>query len=118
MGELVREELQRGYTKEYSLKPKKGRCLIFDHALLHQGAPITHGEKFIIRTDIVLKRVENDQPDMTYLTDPDYFKMLYYYKIAANYECQGMVNVSSEYYERALSLRMHFPRKLQQLHIE
>ncbi|KAG2378120.1 hypothetical protein C9374_008742 [Naegleria lovaniensis] len=112
MGELVREELERGYTSEFSLKPKKGRVLLFDHVLLHQGAPIPSGFlKYIIRTDLVFTRVENPTPDLSYLQDEYYWKMLYYYKIAANYECHGFVDVSSELYERALSLRMHYPRK-------
>ncbi|KAL9646430.1 hypothetical protein ABK040_006428 [Willaertia magna] len=111
MGELVREEIARGMSKEFSLQPKKGRIVVFDHHLLHQGSPLISGEKYIIRTDIVLTRVENTSPDLSYMKDPDYQKMLYLYRIAAEYEVRGRVDMSSDCYERALSMRLHFPKR-------
>jgi len=42
--------------EEYRVWPKSGMALLFYHKLLHQGAPITHGRKYILRTDVMYTR--------------------------------------------------------------
>jgi len=41
----------------YDVQPRKGSALVFDHNLLHQGAEVTRGQKYSVRTDIMFKRV-------------------------------------------------------------
>jgi hypothetical protein len=36
-----------------SLTPQTGDCLVFDHRLLHEGAQVIKGEKFILRSDVM-----------------------------------------------------------------
>ena len=43
------------YTK-YVVKAKQGRCVIFRHDVLHAGAPITEGTKYVLRTDIIFRQ--------------------------------------------------------------
>jgi hypothetical protein len=105
MDETIKEEMERGYTVDFKLDPKPGMCIIFDHMILHEGAPVTQGEKFIARTDLVFHRYENNSPSNEWQVDPNYRKMVRYYKQAAEAECQGDVTLSSELYERALSIR-------------
>ncbi|WP_459209224.1 2OG-Fe(II) oxygenase [Aquimarina rhabdastrellae] len=38
-----------------SIIPKKGKLVIFDHQLWHKGAKVTHGNKYILRSDILIK---------------------------------------------------------------
>ncbi|MDH7446426.1 2OG-Fe(II) oxygenase [Aquimarina sp. 2201CG14-23] len=36
--------------------PKKGKLVIFDHQIWHKGAKVTQGNKYILRSDIIVKR--------------------------------------------------------------
>ncbi len=55
-----------GNTDFYTLKtdnnpiktivPKKGKLIVFDHRLWHKGALVTKGDKYILRSDIIIKR--------------------------------------------------------------
>ena len=38
------------------IKPKKGKLLIFDHRIWHQGAKVFSGNKYILRSDIYVNR--------------------------------------------------------------
>jgi hypothetical protein len=39
-----------------SVVPKTGYALVFDHGLRHQGAEVTHGTKYVLRSDILFER--------------------------------------------------------------
>jgi len=39
-----------------SITPKKGTLIIFDHRIWHQGAIITQGNKYILRSDVFVNR--------------------------------------------------------------
>ena len=41
---------------QYSLRPAPGKVLVFAHDILHEGAPVLKGRKYIIRSDIMYKR--------------------------------------------------------------
>ena len=44
--------------RKYDVKPKTGRVLIFQHrGLLHDGAEVTSGIKYTLRTDLMFKKV-------------------------------------------------------------
>lgn len=36
--------------------PAAGRALLFDHRLMHQGAPVREGRKYVLRTDLMFAR--------------------------------------------------------------
>lgn len=38
------------------IKPQTGMALIFPHAMRHQGAPIHHGSKYVLRTDVMYQK--------------------------------------------------------------
>ena len=44
-----------GHTdfEAHSVAPKSGMALCFRHELLHQGAPLTSGQKYVLRSDIM-----------------------------------------------------------------
>lgn len=45
-----------------SLKAKQGDCLIFDHKILHEGAQVLSGKKYIVRSEIMYQRTsEGDE---------------------------------------------------------
>lgn len=41
------------------LKPTVGMCLIFNQNILHEGATVTSGLKYFVRTDILYKKIES-----------------------------------------------------------
>lgn len=57
----VAEELRGGETilhhpvedQTYRVHPRPGRVVVFDHGILHEGALVTAGRKYCIRTDVM-----------------------------------------------------------------
>lgn len=41
---------------ERSVKPKPGRALLFNHHVLHEGAVVTSGLKYAVRSDVMYRR--------------------------------------------------------------
>ena len=39
-----------------SVVPETGHALVFEHGLRHQGAEVTHGTKYVLRSDILFER--------------------------------------------------------------
>lgn len=39
-----------------SVKPREGSALLFNHHLLHQGATVTRGLKYVVRSDVMYRR--------------------------------------------------------------
>jgi predicted 2-oxoglutarate/Fe(II)-dependent dioxygenase YbiX len=39
-----------------TVTPRRGMALLFDHQLLHEGAAVTGGRKYVLRTDIMFAR--------------------------------------------------------------
>ncbi|MBY0457399.1 MAG: 2OG-Fe(II) oxygenase, partial [Gemmataceae bacterium] len=37
------------------VKPEAGKALVFFHYLLHEGAPVTGGRKYVLRTDVMYR---------------------------------------------------------------
>jgi len=38
-----------------SVKPRQGMALVFAHAQLHEGTPVTSGRKYVLRTDVMYR---------------------------------------------------------------
>jgi prolyl 4-hydroxylase len=51
----LNDDFEGGETKFDSLdvKPKAGMALLFDHRLLHEGAEVLAGKKYVMRTDVM-----------------------------------------------------------------
>ncbi|CAF3518479.1 unnamed protein product [Rotaria socialis] len=41
----------------YALKPETGMVLIFQHDLFHEGETVSTGKKYIMRSDVMYKRI-------------------------------------------------------------
>jgi predicted 2-oxoglutarate/Fe(II)-dependent dioxygenase YbiX len=39
-----------------SVVPRRGMLLLFEHSLVHQGAPVLRGCKYVMRTDVMFRR--------------------------------------------------------------
>ncbi|WP_394748882.1 2OG-Fe(II) oxygenase [Spongiimicrobium salis] len=42
-------------TPVKTIRPKKGKLVIFDHQIWHKGATVTLGNKYILRSDVMIK---------------------------------------------------------------
>ena len=45
------------FRLKHSIQPEKGKALAFWHYQLHEGAPIRAGRKYVLRTDVMYRRV-------------------------------------------------------------
>jgi predicted 2-oxoglutarate/Fe(II)-dependent dioxygenase YbiX len=41
---------------QWEMAPEAGAAIVFSHALWHDGAPVTRGTKYVMRTDVMLRR--------------------------------------------------------------
>jgi prolyl 4-hydroxylase len=44
-----------------SVRPEAGKALLFKHKLLHEGAAVLSGRKYVIRTDVMYRKVVEDE---------------------------------------------------------
>jgi len=51
-------DCEGGFTDFYDFKvwPEEGMTLVFDHALPHEGAMVTNGRKYVLRSDVMFRR--------------------------------------------------------------
>ena len=89
------------YQKQ-SVRAKRGRCLIFPHQLLHAGAPVETGTKWVLRTDVVFSNAAAKPA-----SGPQQRLALEWFREAQNQELDGNVSGASCLYERSLSLRRY-----------
>ena len=77
-----------------SVSPKAGTAVIFNHDTLHEGQPVTQGTKYIIRTEIMFRRVDTEMlPNPTsYQENENYLKTVALYTKSWELE-QGSVKV-------------------------
>jgi predicted 2-oxoglutarate/Fe(II)-dependent dioxygenase YbiX len=45
---------------EKSIQPHPGRALLFQHPIPHEGAEVISGRKYVVRTDLMYRRVAED----------------------------------------------------------
>lgn len=48
----------KGEVAYSECRPRRGLALLFDHELLHEGAPVLDGIKYVLRTDVMFARIE------------------------------------------------------------
>lgn len=104
--DTVDDEVAKGTTKKFEYVPKTGSCVIFNHNMIHSGDPVFKGSKYIIRTDIIYKRVERPA-DYSYgwMKDEYYHKAIFLYREAINQELDGNLQKASILYQQQLAIR-------------
>ena len=96
-----------GYVK-FSGIPKCGSAVVFTGETLHQAEPIISGSKYILRTEIIFKRVNCNQiPKKTkenYLNDPKYLQMKNLFNQSESFEISGDVENYTKTFVEGLEL--------------
>lgn len=61
----------------HQIKPETGKVLVFNHTenTLHDGEPVTEGEKYILRGDVLYTAFEEDYEKLENSTVPSQFRM-------------------------------------------
>ena len=54
----LNEEFEGGCTnfRDFKITPQAGRAAMFDHMLLHEGAIVKSGVKYIVKTDVMFEK--------------------------------------------------------------
>ena len=108
LGLTTAEEVAvRGGLDRYvkcTTQAKRGRCLIFPHGVLHAGAPVEAGIKWILRTDVVFSST-SEAPFMS--GGAQHSVAVEWFREAQNHELDGNLSRASQLYQRTLSLRRH-----------
>jgi hypothetical protein len=57
-------DLQHAFhrTPTLTVEPKRGMALVFVHDILHEGAPVISGRKYVLRTDVMYGRQSRTEP--------------------------------------------------------
>jgi len=45
-----------GKTPRFTIKPNAGQALINIHNIVHEGSQVTHGVKYVLRTDVLFEK--------------------------------------------------------------
>ena len=108
--------LENGFDP-VNIIPRTGLAVLFSQNILHESSPLVTPEtpsyKFVLKTDIMLKRI--DKPlgfSVSREEKEDYFECLNYFRQAQQKELEGKISDASVLYELALSLRYCYPAAL------
>ena len=114
-GLTIKEEikLRGGLTKGYEcvkIVPKVGHAVLSSQSILHEALPVKDGTKYILKTDVVVKRslkefgfAVEEREKKDYLTCLDYFRSAQQEELEQNFD------VASDLFEKALSIRYSYP---------
>lgn len=107
--DTVEDEMKKGFTERFRYTPKQGSVLVFNHNMIHEGAQLLIGTKYVIRSDIVFKRTSRPETyNYQWQQHPDFLEAVHYFRKAIQYELDGDLKKASIYYQKELALRQCF----------
>jgi hypothetical protein len=114
-GMTIKEEinLHGGLEKGYEcveIIPKVGHAVLSSQSILHEALPVVNGTKYILKTDVVVKRSSKEFGFAVEEREKkDYMTCLNHFRQAQQQELQRHFDVASDLYEKALSIRYCYP---------
>ena len=101
--------LEQGYDS-FKIEPSVGKAVIFSHNILHESIPVTTKTKYVLKTDVVVKRCDKSYGfAISEAERSDYLQCLNHFREAQSKELNGLKAEAGELYERALSIRYCYP---------
>eukprot|EP01119_Soliformovum_irregulare_P011717 TRINITY_DN2963_c0_g1_i8.p1 TRINITY_DN2963_c0_g1~~TRINITY_DN2963_c0_g1_i8.p1 ORF type:complete len:536 (-),score=159.29 TRINITY_DN2963_c0_g1_i8:47-1654(-) len=91
---------------KFSIEPKVGRAIVFNHDTRHAGHTLTSGIKYIVRSEIIFRRTDASLHDAS---DPTYQEMLQRFVMADRSEQDGDVDSAHRYFQEALAMQASHP---------
>ncbi|KAG2378574.1 hypothetical protein C9374_008213 [Naegleria lovaniensis] len=102
------------FKKITTLRPKEGAVAIFNHDLYHAGQRVRYGRKYVLRTELIFKRVDSESIfRMNYKHDEEYLRIKKLVDESNELEKQGKVLESSQKYLEAHELHTSISHSLQ-----
>ena len=106
-------ELHGGLKKGYEcikIVPKVGHAVLSSQSILHEALPVRNGTKYILKTDVVVKRsLKEFGFAVEEWEKKDYLTCLDYFRSAQQKELDENFDVASDLFEKALSIRYSYP---------
>ena len=106
-------ELHGGLKKGYEcvkIVPKVGHAVLSSQSILHEALPVRNGTKYILKTDVVVKRsLKEFGFAIEEWEKKDYLTCLDYFRSAQQKELDKNFDVASDLFEKALSIRYSYP---------
>ncbi len=101
--------LENGY-KLVRIVPKVGHAILSSQNILHEALPVSNGTKYILKTDVVVKRCAKEFGfAVAECEKKDYMVCLNYFREAQQQELNRNFDIASDLYEKALSIRYCYP---------
>lgn len=82
-----------------TVRPELGKCLIFNHDVVHEGTKLVTGRKYILRRDIMFQRIEHS-------FDPR--KEILKYRMIQSFKCSMSLRGVYQASERGQCQRIYF----------
>ncbi|XP_064395912.1 uncharacterized protein LOC135342948 isoform X2 [Halichondria panicea] len=97
-----------------SVTPVVGTALIFNHDTLHEAEPVCTGTKYIVRTEIMYRRVDTEMlPNPgAYESDGNYLRTLTLYQKSLELEKSGNIQGFTDTYLEAIKLQRQAQRSI------
>ena len=100
---LTQEMIDKGTTTV--ITPNMGTAVIFNHDVWHEGCKIESGHKYILRTDIVFRRVEHKLSNDAVINDPLFHECEALYQKSIELQNKGDAKGSTLAYLDALTIQ-------------
>ena len=89
----------------HEIRPSKGTAVIFNHDVWHEGCKVISGTKYILRTDIMFRRVEHGIESENVLTNPLFHQCEDLYQKSIELQKKGDPKGSTLAYLEALTIQ-------------
>ena len=82
-------------------------ALIFNHDLEHCGMPVTDGYKYILRTDIMFRRIDQLSP-FNYTFNKEFLQAEKLYQDSVKFQLEGRPRESTTSYLKAMEIHSRY----------
>ena len=100
--------------KKISVEPNIGSAVIFSQNIIHESVTVKSAKKYILKTDIMLKRTTPLGFQVSNVEKEDYYQCLNFFREAQQLELDNRStknDVINELYEKCLAIRYSYPAK-------
>ncbi|KAL9652677.1 hypothetical protein ABK040_003979 [Willaertia magna] len=108
-------DLVMSFKKLGKIDPKKGCAAVFNQDLYHEGGKVRYGYKYILRTDIMFKRVDSESVPrgiVNYKDEPLFRKVKELVDKSNELEKNGQVKEATENYLKAQEIQVELSHSM------